>query len=148
MKQIIATLQEQDELFSTYEGCSEKEIAAIEAKISGYSLPSVYKTFLATMGKNAGNFMLGSSEFYDELGELKEAVIELLEDNNFKVALPKDAFVFWMHQGYQFAFFTQGTEKDPKVYYYGEGEGLKDFKVINSFTEFLRIQLELSGFKP
>ena len=148
MKKIIDRLREQDELFNSYEGCSEKEIKEIEAGISGFPLPSEYKNFLSAMGKRAGNFMLGSSAFYDELGDLKEAAIELLDDNNLKVALPKDAFVFWMHQGYQFAFFTQSNDKDPEVYYYGEGEGLSDFKVLKSFTEFLLIQLELSGFKP
>ena len=125
-------------------GCTSKEIAKIET-FFGVELPLAYRDFLYLMGKGAGDFMKGSSVFYNEIFDLREGSSRLLEEDEFK-PLPENTFVFWMHQGYQFAFFYLNEGDDPPVYFYYEGRGYEDFeKKEKSFTIFLEKQLALSG---
>ncbi len=57
--------------------------------------------------------------------------------------MPEDAFVFFMHQGYQFMFFRLSEGDDPPVYYYGEGEGQDTFRVLQpSYSAFLETEIE------
>ncbi|RYE50777.1 MAG: hypothetical protein EOP48_19230, partial [Sphingobacteriales bacterium] len=81
-----------------------------------FPLPKVYKNFLLLMGNGAGKYMEGSSVFYSEIFLLKEGVNELILENELP-SLPSEAFVFWMHQGYQAAYFKLGYEEDPAVYF-------------------------------
>ncbi|MBX3242022.1 MAG: SMI1/KNR4 family protein [Chitinophagaceae bacterium] len=121
-------------------GCSLKEVSKIESLFQT-NLPATYIDFLTRMGKGAGNFLRGSSAFYNEIFYLKEWASELLLENDFK-SLPEDAFVFFMHQGYQFAFFCNYDNDDPPVYYYHEGMNLSDFeKKEERFTDFLTVHL-------
>lgn len=125
-------------------GCSEKQIIKIE-EFYNIKLPAIYIEFLLIMGKNAGKFMRGSSAFYNEIFDIRDGSIELLYENDFK-ELPDNTFVFWMHQGYQFAFFYLNQGDNPPVYYYFEGETKDDFEFkASSFTDFLVSQLDLSG---
>jgi hypothetical protein len=90
--------------------------------------------------------MKGSSAFYNEIFDLREGSIELLYEDGFK-DLPDNTFVFWMHQGYQFAFFYLNQGENPPVYFYYEGRTKDDFELVeNSFTDFLETQLVMSGF--
>ncbi|MBY0537127.1 MAG: SMI1/KNR4 family protein [Chitinophagaceae bacterium] len=125
-------------------GCTKKEIYKIE-EVYNVALPKAYKRFLEIMGKGAGNFMRGSSAFYNEIFDLREESIELVE-KSFGRGLPENSFVFFMHQGYQFAFFyVQGSE-DPPVYYFSEGSQQSEFiELTPSFTDFLVLQTEASG---
>jgi hypothetical protein len=116
--------------------CTLAEVQKIEDSF-GVKLPLAYKEFLLQMGKGAGRFMAGSSIFYDEIFELEYFAKELLDENSFK-SLPEKTFVFWMHQGYQFAFFYLDQGDDPAVYNYCEGLTRGDFlKVSDSITKFL-----------
>ena len=125
-------------------GCSTTQVAKIETFYT-VKLPLTYVEFLLAMGRSADKFMLGSSAFYDEIFDLRAWGIELLLENNFK-ELPADTFVFWMHQGYQFAFFHLNEEDDPPVYFYYEGRTKNEFELIeNSFTGFLESQIAMSG---
>jgi hypothetical protein len=119
------------------------ELSRIE-RFNEKSLPEVYKEFLLQMGKGAGRFMQGSSVFYDELSDLQEGAEELINENGLE-ALPTNSFVFWMHQGYQMAYFILGESDNPKVYYYSEGKELKSSIEKGSLLEFFKDQLELSG---
>ena len=124
--------------------CSGKDVAKIE-EFFKIELPAFYKEFLLTMGKSAGQFMRGNSVFYNEIFDLREGSIELLNENDFK-ELPENTFVFWMHQGYQFAFFYLDQGDNPPVYFYYEGKTKDNFELKeNSFSNFLEKQLVLSG---
>lgn len=96
------------------------KIQSIEKEYS-VQLPLEYKTFLKLMGNGAGSFMLGSSVFFNELFDLRSGAIELCEENNIPI-IPNSAFVFWMHQGYQAAYFNIGEGDNPPVYYFSEGK--------------------------
>ena len=101
--------------------------------------PSTYNEFLKRMGNGTRNgFLQGSSCFFNELENLKEWSLELLKENNSKLILSDNDFVFWMHQGYQFSFFKLDEGDDPPVYYYTEVTNQLDYvKITNSFTNFL-----------
>lgn len=120
---------------------NEDEIERME-KYAGRKFPWAYRQFLSVMGKGAGKFMRGSDVFYDRIDGLKDGANELLEEDGLP-HLSDDCFVFWMHQGYQIAFFKFDEGDDPTVYYFFEGS--KDFTTENSFTGFLRAQLTISG---
>ena len=55
-----------------------------------------------------------------DLPELRSGAEELLAECGHPFELPKNAFVFAMHQGYQFMYFLVGESDDPEVMYYFE----------------------------
>ena len=94
------------------------------------------------MGKGGGSILKGSDCFYAHLPHLKQWAIELLEENNFSGVLPDDAFVFFMHQGYQFAFMCISEGDNPPVYYYNESYKPPTFVLAyNSFDQFLATEV-------
>ena len=92
--------------------------------------------------------MRGSSCFYDEIFFLREWAIDLLEEKNFR-ELPANSFVFWMHQGYQFAFFLPDEGDNPRVFFYTQVEnnyGNPDFILQNNrLTDFYYDELKMAG---
>ncbi len=111
----------------------------------GLILPLTYRQFLFTMGKGAGRYMLGSSVFYYDTGDIGIGAADLIEENELP-PLPEDAFVFWMHQGYRFAFFRTSEGDDPPVYYYTEDDdNQKEYiKCTERLTDFFLIELKHS----
>lgn len=97
-----------------------------------------------SMGKGADKYMRGSDVFFDHIFELQGWGEELVRENNFN-DLPANSFVFWMHQGYQMAFFMLTEGDNPPIYFYGEGTGQSDFDKKGSLVEFFEIQLKFSG---
>ena len=124
-------------------GCSNQEVWQLERQL-GVKLPQAYREFLLLMGKEAGQFLRGSDCFYQHLPELQTAAIELLEENHFPQLLPNDAWVFFMHQGYQFSFFRLGEGEDPPTYSYCEAETEQSFvKSQERFSQFLLTEIDL-----
>ncbi|WP_293156931.1 MULTISPECIES: SMI1/KNR4 family protein [unclassified Microcoleus] len=132
-------LVRQDELV----GCTRDEVIAIE-QLLGISFPPAYQEFLLSMGCSAGKFLRGSDCFFDRLPQLQEWAVELLKENNFAESLPEDAFIFFMHQGYQFSFFRLSEGADPPTYSYCEGTNETSFiKSHESFSDFLATEVEI-----
>ena len=124
-------------------GCTASEISKFEQEL-GISLPKAYQEFLLEMGHGAGQFLRGSDCFFKHLPYLREWAIDLLEENNFPQPLPNDAFVFFMHQGYQFSFFILSEGDDPPIYSYCEGENTIKFTKSNAkFSEFMKQEVEI-----
>jgi hypothetical protein len=122
--------------------CTREEVSALEQKFH-LSLPRAYKEFLLTMGKGAGGFLVGSKVFYHHVDWLQEVAVEMLTEDGFPQKLPEDAFVFFMHQGYQFNFFQTSAGDDPSVYRYLEETDAETFLLIYShFTDFLLQELQ------
>lgn len=122
--------------------CTHQEVRLIEKEI-GASIPEAYKEFLLWIGHGAGGFLRGSDCFYKHLPELPTAATELLQENNFQQPLPRDAFVFFMHQGYQFNFFKFSEGENPPIYFYGEWKGLSSFeKIYPSYSDFLLTEIQ------
>ncbi len=123
--------------------CTEEEVSSIEQKL-GIFLPDAYKEFLLWMGHGSGRLMQGSDCFFKHLPALQEWAIELLQENHFPELLPNDAFVFFMHQGYQFSFLRTSEGADPPIYYYCEGEDQTSFiKTHEHYSEFLGTEIEI-----
>ncbi len=138
-------------------GCTRNEVILLEQQL-GISLPTAYHEFLLSMGHSAGKFLQGSDCFFQHLLSLQEWAFELLNENNFPKKLPEDAFVFYMHQGYQFSFFRLSEGDDPPTYSYCEGsegdnpptysycEGTNQTTFIIShkrFSDFLKTEVEI-----
>jgi hypothetical protein len=122
--------------------CTAAEISLLEQN-THLLLPGAYKEFLLTMGKGAGDLLVGSDVFYQQIGNLQESAKEMLSEDAFPQKLPADAFVFFMHQGYQFNFFCTSEGDDPPVYRYFEGKDRDTFPLIYPhFTEFLLEELK------
>ena len=122
-------------------GCTPEEVARIEARF-GLRLPRIYREFLLAMGRGAGRFFRGTDVFSPAVLELRQWAEELLEECGRPCALPDDAFVFLMHQGYQFGYFrTGGGEDDPPLYRYVECDPAP-VQNARSFSEMLRAELE------
>jgi len=115
--------------------CSFEDVASLEAGVKK-ALPLAYKDYLLKIGRGAGRFFQGTDIFYPGVKDLKNEAIELLEENEEKFGLPDDAFVFSMHQGYEFLYFMLSENDDPEVYQYVEGEG-EPMKVWSSFSSFV-----------
>ncbi|MFN6479392.1 SMI1/KNR4 family protein [Nostoc sp. DedQUE07] len=123
--------------------CSDLEIIQFEQQ-QGITLPSNYKNFLKIMGHGAGKFLRGSDCFYQHLPQIQEWANQLLVENNFPEALPEDAFVFFMHQGYQFSFFRLSEGDNPPTSSYCEGQEESYFvKSHDTFSDFLAVEIDL-----
>ena len=98
--------------------CSIPEIVDLEKELNIF-LPEAYREFLLWMGRGTGKFLQGSEVTYKDLVKIQGWVNELLEERELPL-LPTNAFVFYIHQGYQFAYFLLNGEDDPKVYFFDE----------------------------
>jgi hypothetical protein len=99
--------------------CTEDEIAFLERWLKR-PFPQAYREFLHWMGYWGGGLLVGSDFFYERLMNMQEGARALLEEDHYPGELPEDAFVFFMHQGYQFYFFRFSEGADPPVSYYLE----------------------------
>lgn len=92
-------------------GCSEVEIGQLEASFS-VNLPRVYKEFLRTMGKNAGQFEIDSAWNFSSLGRVQETA----KDSLLEIA--PATFFFLENSGSQFLCFDCTSSDDPPVLIY------------------------------
>jgi hypothetical protein len=100
--------------------CTEEEVRTLEHRL-GSQLPAAYRAWLLWMGHGAGPFLRGTSVFYDALAGLKDGALELLHEHSLEGALPADALVFYLHQGYVVQFLRVSEGDNPPVYGYAEG---------------------------
>lgn len=107
-------------------GCGLDELRQFETD-HGLKLPGAYRGYLVKAGKDSGSFLAGSDLAFAELASLQTAARALLRDDGGP-ALPSDALVFCVHQGYQFLFLRLDGDSDPEVMSYLEGEGA--FRVV------------------
>lgn len=118
-----------------YGGISERKWNRLTRVYEG-EFPAVYYEFMRTMGSYAGKAFLGSSILSDEVLELQEGGTELLRENGLPTVSDK-AYVFWMHQGYQMAYFLLDSGNNPDVYYFNEGFDMEGFENVGTLLDFL-----------
>ncbi|MGH2495033.1 MAG: SMI1/KNR4 family protein [Ktedonobacteraceae bacterium] len=122
--------------------CTEEEVRILERKIR-HSLPAAYREFLLWMGQGTGGLFQGSECLYWDLIPLQKAAVKLMQEDEFVDPLPEDAFVFLMHQGYQFHFFRTNEGDDPPIYYYLEEQEQSSIRTVYShFSDFLLAMVE------
>ncbi|TMV50639.1 SMI1/KNR4 family protein [Paenibacillus mesophilus] len=121
------------------EGFTELEVEQCEQAI-GFHLPHQYREFLLSVGHKAGLLFQGTDVLFQNvegLLELRKAADDLLNENEEDFNLPSDAFVYSMHQGYEFNYFIVSEGNNPPVYQYVEGDG-PPVLVWDSFSTFLK----------
>ena len=125
-----------DELLSTDNprSCTEVEVESLENSLK-IKLPSAYKEFLMWGGHYAGRVFRGSDYQFELQQELQYWAKELLSENGLEGILPPISYVFLIHQGYTFLYFSSLIENDPNVYQYEEGEIFGKF--IGKFSDLL-----------
>ncbi len=122
--------------------CTEEEVVRLEQARS-VKLPQAYREFLLWMGSSGGSLFIGSDCFYRDLPLIQKGAVELLEEDQFPLKLPEDAFVFYMHQGYNFDFFRPSEGDDPPVYYYLEDSEQTSFtEVFSHYSDALLAWIE------
>ncbi|NJN72899.1 MAG: SMI1/KNR4 family protein [Limnothrix sp. RL_2_0] len=123
--------------------CSSSEIKELEKQLN-ICLPKIYVDFLLILGRGTQDFWKGEDCFFKHLPTLQIWARELLDEDKSLVKLPSDAFVFFMHQGYQFSFFKTSEGQDPPIYHYSEGQNKKHFiQIHNRFSDFLEAEINL-----
>lgn len=127
-------------------GCSQVEVDGLVRSL-GQSLPMAYSEYLFCMGHGAGSFLAGTDTSFGHLHRLKNSATSLLQENS-RNPLSVNAFVFYMHQGYEFGYFLLGNGEDPPVYQYVEGGGEPEI-AWSSFSAYLTNMLQIfSSGKP
>src|SRR5262245_44010184 len=105
----------------SFRGCTEEEVALIESRFRIH-LPKSYRDFLAVMGHEAGEFLVGTDYRYPYLLEFRRDAEELLREGGLKFTLSPTHFVYLFHQGYTFLFFDSSSVlDDPPVFTFTEG---------------------------
>lgn len=124
-------------------GCTEAEIETLMTDQGITFLPELYRQFLLILGKQSGLLFQGTDAQYKYLMGMKEAAVELLQENGNPFDLPSDAFVFRMHQGYEFLYFlTADKHENPPIYRYLEMEDQTPFKKWDSLTDYFIAEVE------
>ncbi len=137
MEELINKLRE---LGIVLKGLKDDKINEIE-KYYGVKLPSDYRLFLKEMGISAGDYLRGEDCFFNRIFELREAAEELLEEDNSSFRLNSEHFVFYVHQGYIFAFIDSAKGNSSPVYFYFEGD-LEPTVKFRSLVEFMEERFE------
>jgi hypothetical protein len=100
--------------------CSPDDVAAAERHL-GVPLPAAYWAYLLVAGHYPPPALVGSDCDIGFLYKMREWSGILLRESGNPFALPSNAVVFLMHQGYQFMYFlADGVTNDPAVFYYRE----------------------------
>jgi hypothetical protein len=111
---------------ATLVGCSDAEIAALEAMVAPHRLPAAYREFLRYGGKElAGVF--GGVDFSYKMARILRAsgnrdVLSILRRSDRAAMLPVTLFVLNEHLGSNFTWFDLGAGDDPPVYLWEEPE--------------------------
>jgi hypothetical protein len=107
----------------TFAGYSNTEIARAEAELN-VRFPVSFRTYLGRMGKNRGELFRGSDVAdIRDLRSFRADAVELLHGMGLTDRmLPTEAVVFLFHQGYSFLYLVAGTDLDPPVYQFVEGQ--------------------------
>lgn len=125
------------------EACSTFEVQEVERGV-GLPLPASYKAYLRVAGRHMPAAWVGSDCTIGRLPKLQEWGPELLRECD-QPPLPAQAFVFLMHQGYQFFYFlADGSSDDPPVFYYLEGEPA----VVRKFDRLSDLVASCVGERP
>lgn len=119
-----------------YRPADPADMQAQAALVDPMHLPKAYLDFMRFAGHGA--FWVGTDYSFDTVPELNKWAAELLEENRAPEHLKPDDFVFQMHQGYRFCFFSLSAGNDPPVYCFSEEYERPEFvRLSDSFTDFV-----------
>ena len=123
---------------------TREQMTQLNSLTAGRKLPQAYLEFMSVMGNGTeGGFMGGDSCYMNEIFDLQQGAIELLEENESKLSLTDEDFVFWMSQGCSFCFFNLTEGENPPVYFFNEDGKDRYVRIASCFTEFLMNRLHI-----
>jgi hypothetical protein len=124
-------------------GISATEIGQLAAAQGQTELPAVYREFLEDCGRGAGLFHRDVECFFPAMMDLKQELVEMLEEVGIDFTVPAAAFVFSAYQGFQYHYFICDGTADPAVYEITNGgKGVKLLE--QSFSEYIRKGIEMT----
>jgi hypothetical protein len=121
--------------------CDERSVADLERDLR-VQLPAAYRAFLLVAGNGwepleGSRYALG-----DDLAGLQRAGQRIAR--HAKSILPRDAFVFFVHQGFACRFFLLNDGDDPAVFECVEGTA-RITRVTPRFSEWLSGEVSRSS---
>jgi hypothetical protein len=122
-------------------GCTEAEVDEVQAACAR-PLPAGYKQWLREAGRRVGpprvnNHFNRSCMLYPSMFELREAVIDFMEDSQASDALLATAFPFFDWEGYRYCLLDLSVRNDdPPVLQLDEDTG-RPFQVFPSLSRFI-----------
>lgn len=121
---------------------TEEEIEKIQKTLAlSRGLPKAYVEFLSHLGRGTdGKFMPGEDWCINDVIDvidLRDGLEELLIENESKLKLSGDDFVFWSAQGCAYLLFRLSEGDNPPVYFFDERDTDRFRKISNQFSQFL-----------
>ena len=123
------------------QGCREEQIACIESWLS-VRLPRAYRDFLAEMGLDAGDFLVGFDWVFDEVLWFRKSAENFIAHCESDFALWGTDYVFFFNPGCGFLYFDCEAGEDPPVFDFSDSEGDQPRKVFDSFSDWLLAAVE------
>ncbi len=108
-------------LLGAPQGCESSEIETLEASL-GFAVPEAYREFLIWMGRDFDGIFRGSDCFHTHVLDNNEWLPELLAENTVDSPLPERYVAFFVHQGYNAAWFEIPASADPECLFFAEGQ--------------------------
>jgi len=122
-------------------GVTGDDIVELEVR-QGVQLPMTYKQFLTECGRSAGLLLYDVSAFFPQTRELKEDVMEMLEEEGVNIDIPDNAFFFSSYLGDQYNYFICDGSQDPEVFHL-DSRG-RVTQLAESFSAFIDACIEES----
>lgn len=94
----------------TIRPCTPAEVAEVRTDQRIEHLPPQYEDFLLTMGRQAGELLVGTDFFFPRILGLADDARGLLTENNAGHLLPPGAVIVGMHQGYELYWLAPSGE--------------------------------------
>lgn len=114
-------------------GCTESEIRQLESRLA-LRLPTTYKDFLSSWGKQAGDFLGDCCFLYDSLESIcRPHAQSLAKKHEFE--LSPQSFVF-LDRYPLIMFFDTTQGEDPPVWLFDEDQSKPEI-IASSFSEWL-----------
>ena len=111
---------------ATLVGCSDAELAALEAMVAAHRLPAAYREFLRYGGNDCAGMFSGVDFSYNMARILRASgnrdILSMLRRSDRAALLPVTVFVLNEHLGSTFTYFDLGAGDDPPVYMWEEPE--------------------------
>ena len=119
---------------ATILSCSPDQVEEIRVAQGVDRLLPQYEEFLLTMGRRAGDLLLGTDFFSPFVVELIDEMRELLADNLVEHLVRPGSVLVGMHQGYELYWLEPGDPSGP-LYYYTEGKDapIRDWPTLLDF---------------
>ena len=116
-------------------GASHQELLQLARQVGGL-LPTIYQDFMSVCGRRAGRFALDIDLFFPDVLELREEVLEMLEETDSQYRLSPTALVFAGYQGGQYLLFDCKSGDDPAVFRLWD-DGQEPTQVAERLSSFL-----------